>query len=73
MGMWDHWIVKPTEMIEGPEAYKRFENAMRAVLAVPHSFVQARIAEHKRQADANPRKRGPKRKVNPSASPVSAS
>jgi len=57
-------------MIEGPEAYKRFENAMRAVLSVPHSVIKQRIDEHKRQADLNPRKRGPKRKAKPSASPV---
>lgn len=60
-----------TQMIEGPDAYLRFENAMRAVLAVPRSVVQQRIQEHRKQADLNPRKRGPKRKVKPSAPPDS--
>jgi hypothetical protein len=53
---------KPAEMIEGPEAYGRFEDAMRQILSVPHSVIQKRIAEHKKQAAANPHKRGPKPK-----------
>lgn len=60
--------MKTAEMIEGPEAYKRFENAVRAALSVPHSVIKQRIEEHKRQSDLNSRKRGPKRKVKPSAS-----
>lgn len=60
------------EIIEGPEAIVRFTTAMKAVLAVPRSVIQKRIAEHKAQSDANPRKRGPKRKIKPSASPDSA-
>jgi hypothetical protein len=66
-------MMKPhAEMIEGPEAYRRFENAMRTVLSVPHSVVQQRIEDHRKQADLNPKKRGPKRKTKPSASPDSA-
>ena len=61
--------MKSPDMIEGPEAYRRFENAMRTVLAVPRAVVQQRLEEHRRQADLNPRKRGPKRKAKPSASP----
>ena len=53
----------PPEMIEGPEAYTRFENAMRAVLAVPHAVVQRKIEEHRERAARNPKKRGPKRKA----------
>jgi hypothetical protein len=49
-------------MIEGPEAYKRFETAMKAVVAVPRAKVQAQIEEHKKQAALNPNKRGPKKK-----------
>jgi hypothetical protein len=52
----------PAEMHEGPEAYQRFKTAMKAVLAVPHSVIQARIEEHRRQAAKNPNKRGPKPK-----------
>jgi hypothetical protein len=49
-------------MIEGPEAYKRFETAMKAVLTVPHAKVQAKIKEHRKQAQANPNRRGPKKR-----------
>jgi hypothetical protein len=50
------------DMIEGPEAYKRFETAMKAVIAVPRAKVQAQIEEHKKQSALNPNRRGPKRK-----------
>ena len=60
---------EPKDMVEGPEAWKRFQGAMKKVLAVPHSEIQERIAEHRKQVDANPNRRGPKRKVKPSASP----
>jgi hypothetical protein len=65
-------IMKPatSEMIEGKEAFTRFENAMRAVVAVPRAVVQKRIKEHRKAVDANPNRRGPKRKVKPSASRV---
>jgi len=53
----------PPEMIEGPEAFKRFENAMRTVLAVPHAEIQRRIEEHRKEAAKNPNRRGPKRKA----------
>ena len=49
-------------MIEGPEAWKRFEGAMRGVLAVPHSEIQKRIEEQRKASASNPRKRGPKPK-----------
>ncbi len=57
------------EIIEGPEAFKRFDATVKALLAVPHAEIVRREAEYKKRADANPRKRGPKRKVKPSASP----
>jgi hypothetical protein len=50
------------EMIEGPKAFTRFENAMKKVLAVPHSVIQKRIEEHRKEAALNPNKRGPKSK-----------
>jgi hypothetical protein len=60
----------PAEMIEGKEAFARFENAMRAVVAVPHAVIKKHIEEHRKAVDANPNRRGPKRKAKPSASPV---
>jgi hypothetical protein len=57
------------EYIEGPEAAARFHSAMKAIIAVPHSEIQRRIAEHKKETASNPNRRGPKRKVKPSASP----
>jgi len=61
------------DMIEGPEAWSRFQNVMKKVVAVPHAEIQKRIEEHRKQAELNPHKRGPKRKVKPSASPGPAS
>jgi len=37
-------------------------------MAIPKAEILRREAEYKKQADLNPRKRGPKRKVEPSAS-----
>lgn len=51
-----------SEMHEGTEAFTRFENAMKKVLAVPHSEIKRRIAEHRKEAAKNPNKRGPKSK-----------
>ena len=51
-----------SEMHEGPEAFTRFEKVMKTVLAVPHAEIQRRIAEHRKEVDANPNRRGPKRK-----------
>lgn len=59
-------------MVEGPEAWERFQNVMRHVLSVPHSEIKRRIEEHRKEAANNPNKRGPKRKVKPSASRVPA-
>jgi hypothetical protein len=49
-------------MIEGPEAYQRFERTMKGVLAVPHAVIQQRIEEERRQAALNPNRPGPKPK-----------
>lgn len=59
----------PENMIEGKEAFDRFERAMKAAVSVPRANVQARIEEHRKQAALNPNRRGPKRKAaKPSAS-----
>lgn len=51
------------EMVEGPEAFHRFEGAMKKVLSVPHSVIQQRIEEHRRESARNPHRRGPKPKA----------
>lgn len=56
------------EMIEGPEAWKRFQNVMKGVLAVPRSTIQKRIEEHRAESANNPNRRGPKTKIKPSVS-----
>ena len=53
------------EMVEGPEAWKRFEETMKNVLAVPHSEIQKRIEERRRESANNPNRRGPKRAAKP--------
>jgi len=55
-------MMKKPEMIEGSEAFQRFRDATKAVLAVPHAVIQKRIEEHRAQAAKNPNRRGPKRK-----------
>jgi hypothetical protein len=55
-------MTKKPEMLEGPAAFERFRDGMKAVLAVPHSVVQKRIEEHRAQAANNPNRRGPKPK-----------
>lgn len=54
---------RQTEMVEVPEAWKRFEGVMKGVLAVPNSEIQQRIKEQSRKAANNPIRRGPKRRV----------
>ena len=52
---------KQPEYVEGKEAFTRFQNAMRKVLAVPHAELQRRIEAERKASAANPNKRGPKR------------
>ena len=55
--------MKPApEMIEGPEAFERFRNAVKAMLSVPHSVIQKRVEQHRREAAKNPNRPGPKPK-----------
>ena len=62
--MEDNKLMKrSTEMIEGPEAFTRFEKVMKQVLSVPHSEIKRRIEEHRKEAALNPKKRGPKNKT----------
>jgi hypothetical protein len=51
-----------SEMVEGPEAWKRFDGAMRKVIAVSHAEIQRRIAQQRVEAAKHPNRRGPKPK-----------
>jgi hypothetical protein len=53
------------EYVEGPEAWARFQNAMKKVIAVPHAEIQRRIEEHREESAKNPNRRGPKPKRKP--------
>jgi hypothetical protein len=55
--------IKKLDMVEGPEAFRRFTEATRAVLAVPHSEIKKRIEAYREKAAKNPNKRGPKPKA----------
>ena len=55
--------MKPAkEYIEGPEAAKRMDATMQAILAVPREEILKREAAYQARAKANPNRRGPKRK-----------
>lgn len=56
--------MKVPDMVEGPEAFRRFRDATKAILAVPHSEIKKRMEAHREEAAKNPKKRGPKRKSN---------
>jgi hypothetical protein len=45
--------------------YERFTAVVDTLLSVPRAELKRREEEYKKKADANPRKRGPKRKVKP--------
>ena len=47
---------------EGPEAFERFDNTMSALLAVPKKLIVRRQKAYRKKVDANPNRRGPKRK-----------
>ncbi len=53
------------ECIEGPEAYQRFDEAMKQILSVSHDTLVRRERAYKQKSLANPKRRGPKPKVKP--------
>jgi len=57
------------ECHEGPEAAKRFDSELSFVLSVPRPLIERRGRAYRKKVNANPNRRGPKRKVKPSASP----
>jgi hypothetical protein len=64
---------KLPECIEGPQAFQRFDEGMIKLLSVPHSTLVRREKAYRKKVDANPNRRGPKRKVKRSASRAPAS
>jgi len=62
-------MTKKPEYIEGPQAAMRFAEGVRQILSVPRSTIESREKAYRKKVDANPNRRGPKRKVKPSASP----
>jgi hypothetical protein len=56
------------DCIEGPVAFDRFDSLVDSVLSVPHSLLKRRERAYRKKVDANPNRRGPRRKVKPSAS-----
>jgi hypothetical protein len=48
--------------------YVKFTSLVEQVMSVPKSVVKERMAEYQKQVDANPKRRGPKRKNATSAS-----
>jgi hypothetical protein len=45
------------EMIEGPEAYERFRNAMKAIISVPKESVVPSKHKRKKRAKTSPASR----------------
>jgi hypothetical protein len=56
-------MTRKPEMIEGAEAFQRFRDATKAILAVPHAEIKKRIEAHREEAAKNPNRRGPKPKT----------
>ena len=52
--------------------YEAFKIAVERLMSVPKAEILRREADYKKQADLNPRKRGPKRKVKPSVGPAAS-
>lgn len=50
------------DMVEGDEAFKRFDALVGKVMAVPREEILRRDAEHKRTVHLRGKKRGPKPK-----------
>jgi hypothetical protein len=56
---------QPPEYVEGPEAFNRFDTAMKKVLTVSHDELKRRLEADRKRLAANPRKRGQKPRANP--------
>jgi hypothetical protein len=51
------------EYIEGPEAATRFDAMMEKLFSIPRSTIVRREKAYRKKVDANPNRRGPKKKV----------
>jgi len=54
-----------SECNEGPDAFSRFDAMMEKLFSVPHSVIAEREKAYRKKVDANPKRRGPKRKSKP--------
>lgn len=57
------------ELHEGPEAFTRFQNAMRKVIAVPNAVIKEKIEVQRKASVKYPNRRGPKPKASASRAP----
>lgn len=53
---------KLPECHEGEDAFERFDAMVSSLLEVPKSLILKRQKAHRKKVDANPNRRGPKRK-----------
>jgi hypothetical protein len=48
---------------EGPDAFERFDAMISNLLEVPKSLILRRQRAYRKKVDANPNRRGPKRRI----------
>jgi hypothetical protein len=58
--------------MDSSKEFSAFSSLVGRVIVVPKSEILHREEEYEKQAKLNPKRRGPKRKIKPSASPDSA-
>lgn len=56
------------EKMKHSAEFEAFDNLVGKLMTVSREEINQREAEYRKRSDANPRKRGPKKKVKPSAS-----
>lgn len=52
---------KKPEYVEGRQALENFENAMEAIIKVPHSEIKAKLDAEKKARDARPPRKASRR------------